>query len=73
MFRQAKRKSKKQNLIDLEESAVSNPNSMWATLKKLSDPPSTKAVLEIVRADETISRDIQEILAVRNFKIILRN
>ena len=35
---------------------------MWATLKKLSDPPSTKAVLEIIRADETISRDIQEIL-----------
>ena len=35
---------------------------MWATLKKLSNPPSTKAVLEIVRADETISRDIKEIL-----------
>ena len=62
MFRQAKRKSKKQNLIDLEKNAVCNPNSMWATLKKLSDPPSTKAVLEIVRADETISRDIKEIL-----------
>ena len=28
----------------------------------MSDPPSTKAVLEIVRADETISRDIKEIL-----------
>jgi hypothetical protein len=62
MFRQAKRKSKKQDLIELEKNAVSNPNSMWATLKKLSDPPSTKAVLEIIRADETISRDIQEIL-----------
>ena len=35
---------------------------MWAKLKRLCDPPSTKAALEIVRQDGTISRDIQEIL-----------
>ena len=35
---------------------------MWAKLKKLSNPTSTKAVLEIVRADETISNDKKEVL-----------
>ena len=35
---------------------------MWATLKKLNNPPSSKAALEIVRQDKSISRDIKEIL-----------
>ena len=35
---------------------------MWAKFKKLSNPTSTKAVLEIVRADETISNDKKEVL-----------
>jgi hypothetical protein len=35
---------------------------MWSSLKKLSNPPSSRAALEIVRADETISRDLKEIL-----------
>ena len=35
---------------------------MWEKLKKLGDPPSSKVVLEIIREDESISTDIQEIL-----------
>ena len=35
---------------------------MWAKFKKLSNPPSIKAFLEIVREDKTISNDIKEIL-----------
>jgi len=42
---------------------------MWASLKKLNDPVSTKAALEIVREDGSISRDIKEVL-VRWFKDI---
>ena len=36
---------------------------MWEKLKKLGDPPSSKAILEIIRDDETISSDIQEVLS----------
>ena len=32
-------------------------------MKKLGNPPSSKAVLEIIRDDDSISTDIQEILA----------
>ena len=35
---------------------------MWKKLKQLSNPPSTRAALEIVREDKSISNDIQEIL-----------
>ena len=35
---------------------------MWAALKLLNNPPTTRAALEIIREDETISRDIKEIL-----------
>ena len=35
---------------------------MWASLKKLNNPPSSRVALEIVRADETIFRDLKEIL-----------
>ena len=35
---------------------------MWAKLKKLSNPPSTRAALEIVREDGYISTDMKEIL-----------
>ena len=62
-FRFFKRKHKKQQLFDLERDSVQNPQKMWEKLKKLGDPPSSKAVLEIIREDETISSDIQEILA----------
>ena len=52
----------KRNFEDLSNDAEKNPVDMWAKLKRLCDPPSTKAALEIVRQDGTISRDIQEIL-----------
>ena len=61
-YRELKRKKKKQDLYELENNAKTNPAGMWSTLKKLNNPPSTRAVLEIVRADETISRDLKEIL-----------
>ena len=35
---------------------------MWKKLKKLSNAPLTRAALEVVREDESISTDIKEIL-----------
>ena len=35
---------------------------MWSSLKKLNNPPCSRAALEIVRADDTISHDLKEIL-----------
>ena len=57
-----KRKHKKSEFEDLENLAKTSPNKMWAKLKKLSNPPSTKAALEIVREDGSISTDMKEIL-----------
>ena len=48
---------------ELERDSVDNPQKMWDKLKKLGNPPSSKAVLEIIRDDQSISTDIQEILA----------
>ena len=62
-FRYFKRKHKKSEFENLENLAKSNPNEMWAQLKKLSNPPNTRAALEIVREDKSISTDIREILA----------
>ena len=61
-FRQTERNFKKQQNQELENNAKSNPTSMWSSLKKLNNPPSSRAALEIVRADDTISRDLKEIL-----------
>ena len=61
-FRYYKRKHKKQQLLDLENDTIKNPQKMWEKLKKLGDPPSSKVVLEIIREDETISSDIKEVL-----------
>ena len=60
-FRFYKRKHKKQELIDLEHDTLNNPQKMWAKLKQLGNPPSSKAVLEIIRDDNSISSDIREI------------
>ena len=35
---------------------------MWSRLNKLSNPPSSRVALEIVRDDESISLDLKEIL-----------
>ena len=61
-FRQAERNFKKQKNIDLEKNAKFNPADIWSSLKKLNNPSSSRVALEIVRADETISRDLKEIL-----------
>ena len=61
-FRFFKRKHRKAEFEELEVLAKTSPNQMWAKLKKLSNPPSTRAALEIVREDKSISTDIKEIL-----------
>ena len=61
-FRKAQRNHKKQSLFELELSAKQNPTDMWSRLKKLSNPPSSRAALEIVRGDGTISNDVKEVL-----------
>ena len=42
---------------------------MWASLKRLNDPPKIKTALEIVREDNIVSKDIKEVLS-RWFKDI---
>ena len=61
-FRYFKRQYNKKRFLELSESASTNPADMWAKLKRLCDPPSTRAALEIVRTDGTISTDMREIL-----------
>ena len=61
-FRFFKRQHKKKDFEDLEQFSKNNPTQMWAKFKLLCDPPSTRAALEIVRADGSISNDIKEIL-----------
>ena len=61
-FRFFKRKHRKQPFIDLENLSKENPSEMWAKLRKLCNPPSTRAALQIVREDESISSDIREVL-----------
>ena len=61
-FRYFKRKHKKSEFDNLEKLSESNPNEMWIKLKKLCNPSSTRAALEIVREDGSISHDIKEIL-----------
>ena len=40
-----------------------NPSEIWAKLRNLCNPPSTRAALQIVREDESISSDVKEVLA----------
>ena len=61
-FRFFKRSYKKEDFENLSNLADTNPSEMWAKLKRLCDPPSSRAALEIVRADGSISNDIKEIL-----------
>ena len=61
-FRKAQRTHKKQSLHELEMSAKQNPTDMWSRLKKLSNPPSSRAALEIVRNEGTISYDLKKVL-----------
>ena len=61
-FRYFQRQHRKTQYSNLEESAKSRPASMWEQLKKLDNPPTARAALEIVREDDSISRDLKEIL-----------
>ena len=61
-FRQAERNFRKHQNEILEKDAKCNPADMWSKLNKLKSPPSSRIALEIVRSDETISRDLKEIL-----------
>ena len=49
-------------MSELHNFAEFNPNEMWKQLKKLGNDKPPKAILEIIRADETISSDTKEIL-----------
>ena len=53
---------KKQKITELENDVKFDPTKMWSSLKKLNNPPSSRAVLEIIREDNTISRDVKEVL-----------
>ena len=61
-FRYFKRKFKKNEYMELENSAKSRPADMWKKLNQLNSPPTARAALEIIREDKTISRDLKEIL-----------
>ena len=61
-FRYFKRQHNKNSFCELSEAASANPTDIWARLKRLCDPPSTRAALEIVWADGSISTDMREIL-----------
>ena len=61
-LKESRRKYKKQSQLELERNAKYNPTDMWSSLKKLNNPPSSRAALEIVRADDTISHDLKEML-----------
>ena len=61
-FKNAQRWFRKQHQQELEFIAKPDPLDMWSRLKKINNPSSTRAALEIVRADNTISSDLKEIL-----------
>ena len=61
-FRYFKRKHRKQGFVDLQNSSKTNPSEMWAQLNRLSNPPTTRAALQIVRGDGSISSDMKEVL-----------
>ena len=61
-FRYFQRQFKKKEYMDLESCAKSRHAEMWQKLNKLNSPPTTRAALEIIREDKTISRDLKEIL-----------
>ena len=61
-FRALKRRYKNKDLNDLGKLAADNSPKIWEKLKSLNNPVKPRAALEIVRSDNTISRDIKEVL-----------
>ena len=62
-FRFFKRQHRSGKNESLEKCAKNDPNEMWKILNSLSEPKSSKVIMEIIRNDESISTDIEEILA----------
>ena len=62
-FKYFRRRQRKEEFELLEANARNNPAGMWASLKKLNNPPSKSVALEIVREHQSISRDTKEILS----------
>ena len=61
-FRYFKRQYKVSQLNELENLAASNPAEMWRKINALSEPKSSRAVMEIIKEDGAISGDLKEIL-----------
>lgn len=61
-YRLFKRLHAKKELEKLETDAKNNPVEMWASQKRLGNPSCTKAALEIVKDDGSISGEIKEVL-----------
>ena len=54
--------SKASKLHELENLASSNSAEMWKKINALSEPKSSKVVMEIIREDGTISGDVKDVL-----------
>ena len=60
-FRFYKKKFKNKEIEDLGKQAAEDPTSVWKKLKRLGATPA-KRVLEIVKEDGSLSREVGEIL-----------
>ena len=61
-FRQYKRQHKASKLAELENLASSNSAEMWKKINALSEPKSSKVIMEIIREDGKISSDVKDVL-----------
>ena len=61
-FRYLKRQHSKTQFSDLDINAKKHPADMWKALKKLDNPPTARAALEIIKEDKSISTDLREVL-----------
>ena len=53
---------KAKSMRDLEQVADSDPSEMWRKIKQLNNYKINKAALEILKADNSISKDLKEVL-----------
>ena len=61
-FRFFKRQHKSNKNKNLANNAKNDPKEMWKQINALSEPKSSKVILEIIRQDKSITTDIKEIL-----------
>ena len=72
-FRQIKRQYSNKSyhdLADLAKKASSNPTEMWKWLKALSDKKPADILLEIIRDDGSISKDIKDVLSKWHHEVL---